>query len=739
MTAALRAWFTCPHERRTRRPIDTTGATLARQGAARRRSRHARLADARGHRRCKPLYTAADLEELETVGGLPGHRAVRARAAGDDVREPAVDDPPVRGLLDRRGVERVLPPEPRGRADGSVGRVRPRDAPRLRQRPPARRRRRRQGRRRDRLRRGHEDPLRRHPARQDVGVDDDERRGAAGARGLHRRRARSRASRQEQLTRDDPERHPQRVHGPQHLHLSARAEHADRRRHHRVHGAAHAEVQLDLDLRLPHARGGRDRGAGARLHARRRPRVRALRRGARPRRRRVRRPALVLLRDRHELLHGGREAARRAPAVGAHHDRPRRAEAGLEDAAHALPDVGRVAHRAGPVQQHRAHRVRGAGRGARRHAEPAHEQLRRGDRAAVRLRGAHRAQHAADPRRGDRHHPRGRSARRLVLRRGAHAEPRQRGVDAHPGGRGARRHDQGRRVGHAEAAHRGGRGPAPGARRPRRGDDRRRQQVPARPNESPIDTRDIDNTEVRRQQLARLEQIKADARSRSRSQAALDALTERRGGRRQPARAVDRGDAGARDGRRDLRRDGEGVRPPPRRSSARSPACTAARTPTTRSSQRIRKEVDAFAHGGRPAAAHPRRQARPGRPRPRRQGDRDRVRRPRLRRRHRPAVPDARGSRAATRSRTTCTWSASRARPPGTRRSCRSSSRRCARRARSDDRRGRRRRDPRVTTTTSCTTRASARCSGRAATSRAASEILDVGAQAPPRDDDADG
>ena len=62
-------------------------------------------------------------------------------------------------------------------------------------------------------------------------------------------------------------------------------------------------------------------------------------------------------------------------------------EARIEDAAHALPDLGRVAHRAGPVQQHRAHRVRGAGRGARRHAEPAHQQLRRGDRAAHRVLG----------------------------------------------------------------------------------------------------------------------------------------------------------------------------------------------------------------------------------------------------------------------------------------------------------------------------------------------------------------
>ena len=40
---------------------------------------------------------------------------------------------------------------------------------------------------------------------------------------------------------------------------------------------------------------------------------------SRARRRRVRGPALVLLRDRHELLHGGREAARGAVAVGAHH------------------------------------------------------------------------------------------------------------------------------------------------------------------------------------------------------------------------------------------------------------------------------------------------------------------------------------------------------------------------------------------------------------------------------------
>jgi hypothetical protein len=53
--------------------------------------------------------------------------------------------------------------------------------------------------------------------------------------------------------RDHPERHPQGVHGPQHLHLPARAVDEDHRRHHRVHGAAHAQVQLDQHQRLPHA------------------------------------------------------------------------------------------------------------------------------------------------------------------------------------------------------------------------------------------------------------------------------------------------------------------------------------------------------------------------------------------------------------------------------------------------------------------------------------------------------
>ena len=66
------------------------------------------------------------------------------------------------------------------------------------------------------------------------------------------------------------------------------------------------------------------------------------------------------------------------------------------------PDGGRVADRAAAAQQHRAHRDRGAGRRARRHAVAAHQLLRRGARAADRGGGADRAAHAAGDRPRDR-------------------------------------------------------------------------------------------------------------------------------------------------------------------------------------------------------------------------------------------------------------------------------------------------------------------------------------------------
>ena len=71
--------------------------------------------------------------------------------------------------------------------------------------------------------------------------------------------------------RHDPERHPQGIHGAQHLHLSARALDAHHRGHLCVHLEEHAEVQLHLHLRLSHAGSRRDGGSGNGLHPGRRP------------------------------------------------------------------------------------------------------------------------------------------------------------------------------------------------------------------------------------------------------------------------------------------------------------------------------------------------------------------------------------------------------------------------------------------------------------------------------------
>jgi hypothetical protein len=72
-----------------------------------------------------------------------------------------------------------------------------------------------------------------------------------------------------------------------------------------------AEVQLDLDFRLPHAGSRGDGGPGARLHARRRHRIRRAPRSLPASTCRRLRRASPSSSHRHELLHGSRQAARR--------------------------------------------------------------------------------------------------------------------------------------------------------------------------------------------------------------------------------------------------------------------------------------------------------------------------------------------------------------------------------------------------------------------------------------------
>ena len=135
----------------------------------------------------KPLYTAADLKGLKYTDTLPGFEPY---LRGPQATMYAVRPWTIRqyaGFSTAEESNAFYRKALAAGGQGVVGGLRPGHAPRLRQRPSARDRRRRQGRRGDRFGRGHEDPVRPDPARQGQRVDDDERRGAAGAGGLRGR------------------------------------------------------------------------------------------------------------------------------------------------------------------------------------------------------------------------------------------------------------------------------------------------------------------------------------------------------------------------------------------------------------------------------------------------------------------------------------------------------------------------------------------------------------------------
>ncbi len=531
-------------------------------------------------------------------------------------------------------------------------------------RPSARDRRRRQGRRGHRLRRGHEDPVRRHPARQDVGVDDHERRRAADPGRLHRRRrgagrrarrscrARSRTTSSRSSWSATPtSTRPRRACGssptssgtprsnmPKFNSISISGYHMQEA------GATQAlELAFTLADGLEYVRTAIARGPG---------------------RRRVRRPRLSFFWAIGMNFFMEIAKMRAARLLWARHHEPvRRQEPEVADAAHPLPDLGLVPDRAGPVQQRRAHHHRGDGRGVRRHADACtptrfDEAIALPTEFSARI--ARNTQLIIQEETA--HHQRGRPLGRLATSMEtltAATWPTRPGriieeVEA------LGRHDQGRRVGLGQAAaSRSLRAP-----RSRRASTRGEDVIVGvnkyqlgrgrrRSTSSKSTTR-----AVREQQIARLEADPRQARRRRGADAALDGADRgRRARRRQPARALrSRRCALRATRRRDLRRAGEGLRPPPRRDPAASPASTAPRYDgdaelRTRSSTRS----PTFADAPGPPPAHPGRQDGPGRPRPRRQGGRHRLRRPRLRRRRRARCSRRRRRSPARRSRTTCT------------------------------------------------------------------------------------
>ena len=373
---------------------------------------------------------------------FPRHRPLWPRPLSDHVHQPALDDPPVRRVLNRRGFQRLLPSQPRRRSKGPLGRLRSCHPPRLRLGSPARDRRCRHGRRRDRLHLRHANALCRHTARPDVRVDDHERCRAPGALALHRRR-RGTGRAAGKALRHDPERHPQGIHGAEHLHLSAPPLDADHLRHLRLHLAENAEIHFDLDLRLPHAGSGSDGGPRTCLHPRRRRRIHPIRHRRRSRCRQVRTPPVLLLGDRHELLHGGRKDARRAPALGEASETVRPEERQVALPAHTFADLWLVADRTRRLQQRDPHLLRGDGGRGGADPVPTHKLIRRSARASHRFLRPHQPQHADLPAARRRRMPYDRPMGRLLLRRTPHLRPRPQGLGSHPGSGRHGRHGEG--------------------------------------------------------------------------------------------------------------------------------------------------------------------------------------------------------------------------------------------------------------------------------------------------------
>ena len=220
----------------------------------------------------RPASTG-DLDPATDLG-LPGEYPFTRGVQATMYRSPVLDDAPVRGLRHGGRDQRALPLPPDPGPDRPVGRLRPADPDGLRLGRPGGRGRGRPGRRPDLEPRGHGDPVRRDPAGRGQHLDDDQRDGADPARPLRRgggEAGRRRASAVSGTAQNDILKEyiargtwiypPRAVHAPRHRRVRVREPRA-------------AEVEHDLDLRLPHARGRGHRRPGARLHPRRRDRVR---------------------------------------------------------------------------------------------------------------------------------------------------------------------------------------------------------------------------------------------------------------------------------------------------------------------------------------------------------------------------------------------------------------------------------------------------------------------------------
>ena len=240
-------------------------------------------------------------------------------------------------------------------------------------------------------------------------------------------------------------------------------------------------MEHDQHLRLSHARGRGDRRPGAGLHAGRRDRLRRGRPRPGPGGRRLRPPALVLLRGLVGAVRGGGQVPGRAPDVGPDHEGAVRGpEPQVDDVPVPHPDRGLVADRPVDRQQRRPDHPPGPRGRPRRHPEPPHQLARRGAGPADRrVRPAGPADPADHRPRGGRHRDAGPAGGLLV--RGVADRPARGGRDRLPRrDRRHGRHARGHRGRLPAAPDPGVRLPRPARDRARRPDRRRRQHVPRR-------------------------------------------------------------------------------------------------------------------------------------------------------------------------------------------------------------------------------------------------------------------
>ncbi len=370
------------------------------------------------------------------------------------------------------GVERPVPLPPRAGADRALGRLRPPDPARARLRRPARRGRGRAYRSRDRLARRHGGPARRHPARPGLDVDDDQRA-----------RPRSSCS----STSSSPS-----------SRASTRRRCAARCRTTSSRSTSRAAITSSRRARRCGSRPTSSRTA-----------PRGSRAGTRSRSPgyHIREAGSTAVQELAFTLANGIAYCQAAVDVGldpdvfgarlsfffnAHNDflqevakfrAARRLWAGImerrfgvtspQGARAPLPRSDRRldAHGAAARGERGAGHDPGAVGGARRLPVAPHERLRRGARSAVGARRDGRAPHAAGDRARVGRHLDRRPARRLLLRRGAHARARGAGARAHRRGGRARRRGRGDRGRLGAGRDRGG---------GLRVDDRRSRPAPAR-------------------------------------------------------------------------------------------------------------------------------------------------------------------------------------------------------------------------------------------------------------------